>query len=134
MAEVNANVLRDSALADTILLVNAFTCCNAKGGFRGPLANVVADRSRDLQVATLVASFPNPHSPGRANMPTRHPLLDAAMQNPSVQKTYDVYNRTASIYERTNAALGRVPRYRITNSTTTATVIRNEQGKVSHVR
>jgi hypothetical protein len=45
-------------------------------------------------------------------------LIDQSIVDPRIVKTMDMYRRVATIYERAAAAMGRVPKYKITMSNT----------------
>ncbi len=63
----------------------------------------------------------------RFDMPTlKTQLLLGKKLDPRVQKIYDVYQRASEIYQRTKAAMGRSPKYRVTVSNTTS--VRFENG------
>jgi hypothetical protein len=58
-------------------------------------------------------------------MPTTTQPVDLSQLDNEATRVLDSYRRTRGIYERTEAAMGRVSRYRVTLATTTAVVIRD---------
>lgn len=56
-------------------------------------------------------------------------LLGQAILDPKVNKTYEIYRRTADIYRRSQQALGRTSKFRVTNSSTTTARIQHGTGR-----
>ena len=51
-------------------------------------------------------------------MNTTTDKLDVSQLSADVEHVFETYRRTRDIFERTSAAMGRIPRYRISASTT----------------
>ncbi len=56
-------------------------------------------------------------------MTTNASVLYLSKVSKDVATSLDTYRRVRGIYERTEIAMGRVPRYRVTNSSTSAMVV-----------
>ncbi|HXI12943.1 MAG TPA: hypothetical protein VNM92_09880 [Thermoanaerobaculia bacterium] len=56
-------------------------------------------------------------------------LLDTSTLAPEAKRVLDVYRRIAGIFERTSAAMGRVPKYRVTMSNTDTRVRIGDDGR-----
>ncbi len=55
------------------------------------------------------------------------PPVDVSQLNSEAKRVFDVYRRSREIYDRTTAAMGRAPRYRVTMSNTTTVRIGDDK-------
>jgi hypothetical protein len=71
-----------------------------------------------------------PSSAKRHMMKNTKRILGDKALDPQITKVYDVYHRASEIYRRSQQALGRTPKYRVTSSSTTS--VRIQHGTRPH--
>jgi len=57
--------------------------------------------------------------------------IDVSQLSETTQRVLEVYDRSRGIYERTIAAMGRVPRYRVTMASTASVKITDVKHRTS---
>lgn len=67
-------------------------------------------------------------------MNTRNQLIDDLLeQHPNIERSFNLYRRTANIYRRTKTAMGANPEVRFVNASTQTTRVKNDTTESSKI-